>query len=69
MFTTGFYILGIDLTPDTEADEEHRILPRQGNVRIGARFNKPLTEPVTCIVYAQFPGHVEIDNSRNVTVK
>jgi hypothetical protein len=69
MFTKSFYVLGFDLTPDREADEEHMALPRQGNVRIEARFEKPLPEPVTCILYAEFPGHVEIDNSRNVTVE
>ena len=69
MFTKGFFILGFDLTPDREADEEHVSLPRQGNVRIEARFKKPLPEPVTCILYAEFPGHIEIDNSRNVTVE
>jgi hypothetical protein len=37
-FTNGFYILGFDLTPDREADEEHISLYRQGNVRIEARF-------------------------------
>ena len=45
MFTRGFYILGFDLTPDREADEKHISLPRQGNVRIEARFKKPLPEP------------------------
>ena len=44
-------------------------LQLQGNLRIGARFNKPLPEPVTCILYAEFPGHVEIDNARNVTLE
>jgi hypothetical protein len=34
MVTKGFYILGYDLTPDTEADKEHINLPRQGNLRI-----------------------------------
>ena len=29
MFTKGFYILGFDLTPDREADEEHISLPRK----------------------------------------
>jgi len=62
-------VLGFDLTPDREAVEEHISLPRQGNVRIEARFKKPLQEPVTCILYAEFPGHVEIDNSRNITVE
>ena len=50
MFTHGFY-----LTPDLEADEEHISLPRQGNVRIEARFKKQLPEPVTCILYAESP--------------
>ena len=62
-------MLGFDLTPDIEADEEHITLPRQGNVRIEARFKNPLPEPVTCILYAEFPGHVEIDKSRSVTVE
>ena len=69
MFTKGYYILGFDLTPDREADEGHTNLLRQGNVRIEARFKKPLPEHVTCILYAEFPAHVEIRNSRNVTVE
>jgi hypothetical protein len=69
MFTKGYYVLGFDLTPDREADEEHISLPGQGNVRIDARFKKPIPEPVTCILYADFPGQVEIDSSRNVTVE
>jgi len=68
MFTKGFYTLGFDLTADREAVEEHISLPRQENARIVQRFNKPLSEPLTCILYAEFPGHVEID-VRNVTVE
>ena len=69
MFTKGIFVLGFDLTPDNEADEEHIILPFQGIVRIETRFKKPLPEPLTCILYAEFPGHIEIDNSRNVIVE
>jgi hypothetical protein len=69
IFTKGFYVLGVDQTPDREAQEEHISLPRQGNVRIEVRFKKPLPETVTCILYAEFPGHGEIDNSRNVRVE
>ena len=69
MFTKGYYISGFDLTPDRETDEEHVSLPRQGNVRIEARFKKPLPEPVSWTLYAEFHGHVKIDNSRNVTVE
>jgi hypothetical protein len=32
-------------------------------------FKKPLPETVTCILYAEFPGHIENDYSRNVTVE
>jgi hypothetical protein len=58
--------LEFDLTADKEADEEHTSLPRQGNLRIEERFKKPLPAPVTCILYAEFPVHIKIDNSRNV---
>jgi len=67
MFTKGFYLFDFDLTADREADEEHWSLPRKVNVRIEGRFNKPLSETVNCILYAEFPRHFEIDNSRNVT--
>ena len=68
MSIKGFFLLGFDRTPDREADEEAISLPRQWNVRIEARFEEPLPEPVTCILYAEFTGHIEIDNCRNVTV-
>jgi hypothetical protein len=69
MFTKGFYILRFDLKVDKEADEEHISLPHQRHVRIEARFKNPLPEPVTCILSAEFTGHVEMDGSRTVTVK
>ena len=66
MFIQGFYVLGIDLTPDMEADVEHISLPRQGNVRIEACFKKTTAGICYFILYAEFPGHIEIDKSRNV---
>jgi hypothetical protein len=69
IYTKGFYIRGFDLTPDRETDEEHKSLPRQGNVCNEALFKKRLPKPVICILFAEFPGHIEVDNSRNVTVE
>ena len=69
MFTNVFYILRFNLTPDREAYEDHISLPRHGNLHIEAPLKKLLPEQVTCILYAEFPGHVEIDNSRNDTVQ
>jgi hypothetical protein len=68
IFTNYFYILGFDLTPDREADEEHISLLRQGNVRIKALLKK-LPERVTCILYSEFPRHFGIDYSIKVTVE
>jgi len=58
MFTKGFYVLGFHLTPDREADEGHITLTRQGNVCTEARFKKHLPEPVKCILYTEFQGHI-----------
>jgi len=41
MFTKRFFVLCFDLTTYREAEEEHIILPLQGNVRIKARFPAP----------------------------
>ena len=60
----GYYILGFDLTTDREADEKHISLPRQGNVRIEARFKKPLPETVTCIFMLN-----SLDTSRLTTLE
>jgi hypothetical protein len=49
MFTKCLYVLGFDLTPDREADEEHVSLPSQRNVRIEAPFKKTSTR--TCHVH------------------
>jgi hypothetical protein len=40
MFTMVYYMLFFHLTPDRVADEEYVSLPRQGNMRIEARFKK-----------------------------
>jgi len=69
MFTKSFYLLRFDLTSDKEADEVHIRVPHQVNMCIGARFKRPLPEPVICILYDEFPGHIPIDNCRNLTVE
>jgi len=56
-------------TREIEVDEEHISLSRQGNMRFQVRFKQPLPEHVTCILYAEFPGLIEIDNSRNDTLE
>jgi len=69
IFTKCFYILGFYLTPDRVSDEGHIRFPHQENVGIETLFKNPVPEPVTCVLYAEFSGHIEIDHSRNVTVE
>jgi len=66
MLKKGFYILGVDLTHDREADKEHISLLRQGNVRIEALFKKTLPEPVTCVWYAEFPDTLKLINQETL---
>jgi hypothetical protein len=63
MFTKGFYVLGFDLTPDREADEEHTSPPRQGNVPIEARSKGYYLNPshAFCMLNSQ-------DTSRSTNV-
>ena len=69
MFTKAFFVLGFDLASERESNEEHICLPPQENVCILALYKKMLREPVTRILYAEFPGNIEIDNSSNITVE
>ena len=41
-------------------------LPRNGLTSLHLRFKRALSEPVTIITYADFPGFMEIDKTRNV---
>jgi hypothetical protein len=62
IFTKSFYILGFDLTAYKEADEEHISLPRQGKVRIEARFKNPYQNLLLPNCMLNFP-----DTSRSIT--
>ena len=39
----------------------------QGNQSLEGVFDKPISENVNAVVYAQFPGVLEIDQYRNIT--
>ncbi|MES9902023.1 MAG: hypothetical protein ABW168_04985 [Sedimenticola sp.] len=43
-------------------------LLKQGNVRLDVQFSKSLPEPATCIIYSEYPGYFEVDQSRNIVV-
>jgi hypothetical protein len=67
LYINGFLMLLFDLTPDHSASESHTSHPENGNIRIEAKFNRPLSEAITCLLYLEFDNSVHVDLARNVT--
>jgi len=60
-FIAGYLMLLFDLTPYRAASEGHISLPDQGNIRLEFRFDKPLFEAITCLLYLEYDNCVCID--------
>ena len=61
MIIARYFMLLFDLTPDRAASEGHISLPDQGNIRLDLRFEKPLSEAITCLLYLEYDNCVRID--------
>jgi hypothetical protein len=67
MFKGGYFIIGVDLTPDHAAhDDSHRKPKKAGNVTIVGSFAQPLAHNVEVIIVAEYRSLIEIDHARNV---
>ena len=62
-FASEYTLYTFPLDPSC-LDQDYINLVRHGNVRLEMKFATPLSEPVTCIAYAQYPALLEIDNDR-----
>jgi hypothetical protein len=69
MFIAGYFILLFDLTPDRADSEGHISLPDQGNIRLELRFDKALSEAITCLLYLEYDNCVRIDQLRTVSTE
>ncbi|XP_037906181.1 uncharacterized protein F54H12.2-like [Hermetia illucens] len=65
-FDNGAFLLAFDLTPDNSYNTTCGSLLNQGTIRIEGRFRDSLKKSVTCIVYAEYDGSIEVDKARNV---
>lgn len=65
-FKNGCFIIASDLTPDLSGIDSSSSLLNQGNIRIEARFGKPLPSTITCLVFLEYDATLEIDKNRNV---
>ncbi|KAG8235182.1 hypothetical protein J437_LFUL015488 [Ladona fulva] len=65
----GYCLTAFDLTPDLSSNSHsHWNLMRQGSLRLDVRFEQPLPETLTCVIYAEFDNIIEIDRHRNILV-
>jgi hypothetical protein len=63
-FSRGYAIYGFQLS--SKQSDNFTELQRSGRSGIYMTFKRPLPEPVTVIVYGQFPSYMEIDQARNI---
>ncbi|KAG8239846.1 hypothetical protein J437_LFUL014821 [Ladona fulva] len=66
IFSRGYFILVLDLTPYDSGNEDYVSLGDRGVVRIEARFNQEFKQTVTCILFAEYDATLEIDKRRNI---
>jgi len=67
MFIAGYFMLLFYLTPDRAASEGHISLPDQGNIRLELRFDRPLPEAITRLVYLEYGNCVRKHQLRTVS--
>lgn len=63
-YSQGYCLYVLDVE-GKQGDTEHSYL-RRGHTRLELRFDKPLPEAVTVIVYGTYPGSLQVDASRDV---
>lgn len=64
-FSEGYSLFLFDLTPDL-CDGSHLNLVHHSNLRLEIKFNKPLPQTISVLVYAEFENIIEINKERNI---
>ena len=67
MYINGYFMLLYDLKRNRVASVGYTTHPVNGNILIELKFNKPLTEAITCLLYLVYYNSVHVDFSRNST--
>lgn len=66
MFKNGYFLIVTDLTTDLSGIDSTSSLLNQGNIRLEARFETPLENTVTCLIFLEYDATLEIDKNRNI---
>lgn len=64
----GLALIAFDIDPTAAPDLRYKGIPKFGHMRLSLTFKEKLPESVEVIMYATFPGRIEIDQARVVTV-
>uniref|UniRef100_A0A336KME8 CSON012962 protein n=1 Tax=Culicoides sonorensis TaxID=179676 RepID=A0A336KME8_CULSO len=68
-YKDNLFLLMFDLTADHSYNSECVNMFNEGTIRIEGTFKQALPEPVTCLLYFEFDGLMEIDINKNVITK
>lgn len=68
-FAGGYAMYCFEIEPNFGDDRTYLHLLKQGNVRLEVQFSSALTDAISCIVYAEYPGYFEINAARDVILE
>ncbi|XP_021357788.1 uncharacterized protein F54H12.2-like [Mizuhopecten yessoensis] len=63
--SSGYSLCTFNLEPIFQGNQYLTLL-KQGNVRLEVTFGSTLSKAISCIVYAEYPGHFEINAARDI---
>lgn len=66
MYSHGYFMIAYDLTPDLASHDSCSSLLDRGNIRLELRFEAPLPNTTTCLIYLEYDATLEIDKDRNI---
>jgi len=58
IYINGYFVLLFGFTTNRGASEGHTSHPENSNIRIELKFNKPLPETITCLLYIEIVNSV-----------
>ena len=65
-YKDGLTLIGFDVDPTLSSDFRYIGVSKVGHTRLELKFHQEITEPLVLVVYATFPGIVEINESQVV---
>ena len=65
-YTEGLTLIGFDVDPTSSTDFRYIGVSKIGHTKLDLKFHREINQPLVCIVYATFPGIIEINEARVV---